>query len=81
MNPLAPLQQWEYDEMFSMSIESSSTGDKTYQDKSGRRLMQEDGDEEKDKPKLKFTVSVLSHSSKEMKFQLNFENAQLVSDS
>ena len=67
--------------MFSMSIESSSSGDKTYQDKSGRRLMQEDGDEDKDKPKLKFTASVLSHSSKEMKFQLNFENAQLVSDS
>ena len=43
--------------------------------------MQEDEDEEKDKPKLKFTASVLSHSSKEMKFQLNFENAQLVSDS
>ena len=61
------MQQFKYDQMFSMSITSSSTGKKTLQDKSGYRLLQkEDEDQIKEDKELKFTAHVLSHSSKEI---------------
>ena len=69
------MQQFEYDQMFSMSIESSSSGKVTYQNRSGYRLLQEDEEENKEIEKLKFTAHVVSHSSKEILFQIVFENA------
>ena len=67
--------------MFSMSITSSFSGIKTYQDKSGYRLLEEeDEDKNKESKQLKFTAHVVSHSSKEIKFQMLFENVELVSE-
>ena len=59
----------------------SARGEKTYQDRSGYRLLQENEDETKEIKQLKFTAHVVSHSSKEIKFQMFFENAHLVSES
>ena len=87
------MQQFEYDKIFSMSIISSSSGKKTFQDKTGRRLLkvnagaaddknglysQEDEDEENG-AQMKFSARVLSHSSKEIEFELDFENAYMLS--
>ena len=80
LNPVQLMQQFEYDQMFSMSIESSSSGKVTYQNRSGYRLLQEDEDENKEVKKLKFTAHVVAHSSKEILFQMVFENSQLVSE-
>jgi hypothetical protein len=66
-----------------MSIISEFTGTKTYQSKSGYRVLEEDeedGEDKNDEKKLKFTSNVISHTSKEIKFQMTFENSFLVSE-
>ena len=60
-----------------MSIKSTYSDKVTNQDKTGRRLLQEKEDQDK---KLKFSARVVSHTSKEIEFQLEFENAYLVSE-
>ena len=74
------MQQFEFDQMFSMSIISSSTGEKTYQDKTVRRHLkakgkakvglneQDDEDGEEEEPAMEFSARVLSHTSKEINF-------------
>jgi hypothetical protein len=59
--------------MFTMWIQSSLTGKRTIQSKSGVRILQEATDEEEDEEKeMEFSARVLSHSSKEIEFQLEF---------
>ena len=67
--------------MFTMSIKNSTTGVKTYKDRASRRLLEEDEDDDSaEEKKMTFSASVISHSSKEIEFQLMFENAILVSE-
>ena len=54
--------------MFHMSITSESSGKKTYQSKAGNRLLQDKEDDAKEIKKLRFTASVVSHTSKDIKF-------------
>ena len=64
-----------------MSIISESSGEKTLQDKTERRLLEEEDDDDSVEDKnMTFSASVLSHNSKEIEFQLMFENAYLVSE-
>ena len=72
LNPQKPLQQFEYDEIFSFAISSEASGETTYQNKNGKRLLQEDDEETKEEKKLSFTVKVISHSSSEIAFQVKF---------
>ena len=67
--------------MFTMWIQSSLTGKKTIQSKSGVRILQEATDDQEDEEKeMEFSARVLSHSSKEIEFQLEFQNAHLISE-
>ena len=66
------MQQFEYNELFLISIRSSESGDETFENiqygKNGRILQDEDGDEQKTDEKFSFKTKVVAHTSKEIQF-------------